>query len=356
MSTRVDLARPDGTVLWSTHPGTIDAGEVVDARTRPLTEPEKAAVAVVALAVAVLGVVGLVNSFFNVSEALRPTFGRYAESAALGIDLGIAVFAALGVVLARLDMHIAWLRLIPWGLTAATIYLNVAGEPDWTGRIAHAVLASLWVVAAEVGIYAIRLRAGLMSGRRMDTIRFTRWLLAPLPTLLLWRRMVLWEIRSYPEALRRERDRVLARTRLQDTYGLLWRWKAPRRERALYRLGELAPDSVAVEITTPDTASETAPAELPPARLTSTPPKRGTSRRSTRKTVRKTRTPAPDVSDLIPAAESAATAIAERGETVTARTLAAQLRADGHQVGNGKLTALLDHLRSQGDQTGGQAA
>ena len=58
--------------------------------------------------------------------------------------------------------------------------------------------------------------------------------------------MVLWEIRSYPAALERERARVLALTGLQDTYGVLaWRWRAPRRVRALYRLGEhgVTPDA-----------------------------------------------------------------------------------------------------------------
>jgi hypothetical protein len=66
--------------------------------------------------------------------------------------------------------------------------------------------------------------------------------------------MVLWEIRSYPDALARERDRILARTRLQDTYGrIAWRWKAPRRERALYRLGELAPDALTEAVTALDT-------------------------------------------------------------------------------------------------------
>ena len=54
--------------------------------------------------------------------------------------------------------------------------------------------------------------------------------------------MVLWEVRSYPRALARERDRLLALTGLQDAYGpVAWRWRAPRRVRALYRLGELAP-------------------------------------------------------------------------------------------------------------------
>ena len=88
----------------------------------------------------------------------------------------------------------------------------------------------------------VRVRAGLAAGTAMDRIRASRWLLAPVPTARLMRRMVLWEIRSYPDALRRERDRLLALTDLQDTYGrLAWRWRAPRRTRALYRLGELAP-------------------------------------------------------------------------------------------------------------------
>src|SRR5205807_735284 len=88
----------------------------------------------------------------------------------------------------------------------------------------------------------VRTRAGLASGTRMDSIRPSRWLLAPVATVRLWRRMVLWEIRSYVAALVRERDRVLALTDLKDTYGpLAWRWKAPRRTKALYRLGELIP-------------------------------------------------------------------------------------------------------------------
>lgn len=71
----------------------------------------------------------------------------------------------------------------------------------------------------------------------------SRWLLAPWPTLRLWRRMVLWETRSYPDALRREQDRLLALCDLQDNYGgpMRWRWRAPRRERVGYKLGLRAP-------------------------------------------------------------------------------------------------------------------
>jgi hypothetical protein len=212
---------------------------------RALTSNEHTAVRAVAGAVAALGLLGFLNSFARVADAARASFGHLACTVPIGVDLGIAVFSALDIVLARLDMRLRWLRLIPWTLTAATVYLNVAGEPTVFGKVAHAVLPALWVVAVEVAAHVVRVRAGLAAGTRMDRIRASRWFLDPLHTLALWRRMVLWEIRSYPDALSRERGRLLALTGMQDTYGpVRWRWKAPRRTRALYRLGDLAPTAI----------------------------------------------------------------------------------------------------------------
>lgn len=209
---------------------------------RELIESERAAVVVIGVLAGGLGLIGFVNSFARVAAAARPSFGPLAPTVPLGIDLGIAVFCSVDIVLARLDMRPRWVRLIPWALTLATVYLNVAGQPSWFARVAHAVFPALWVIAVELAAHVVRVRAGLAAGTRMDTIRPSRWLLAPVRTAGLWRRMVLWETRSYPDALRRERDRLLARTSMQDNYGpLAWRWKAPRQDRALYRLGELAP-------------------------------------------------------------------------------------------------------------------
>jgi len=208
---------------------------------RPLTQAEQNAINVVVIATGALAALGFVNSFARVAEAVEPTFGRLAWTVPLGIDLGIFVFALLGIVLARLDMALRWLRLVPWALTAATIYLNVADETSLLGRVAHAALPGLWIVAATVAEHAVSRRAGLATGRRMDRIRGSRWLLAPLATATLWRRMVLWEITSYRDGLNRERVRVLARADLQERYGKRWQKHATPRERALYRLGELAP-------------------------------------------------------------------------------------------------------------------
>jgi len=242
-----------------------------DQRRRALTDGEHAAAIGVGMATAGFALLGFANSFAAVSAAARPSFGALAPTVPLGIDLGIAIFAALDIVLARLDMRPKWVRLVPWALTAATVYLNVAGQHTWFGRIAHAVFPALWVIAVEAGAHVIRVRAGLAAGTAMDRIRASRWLLAPVRTAGLWRRMVLWEIRSYPDALARERNRVLARTGLQDTYGrIAWQWKAPRQVRALYRLGELTPShSITAPALTrpaptapdsrPDTAADTEP-------------------------------------------------------------------------------------------------
>lgn len=250
------------TVITATATGpaaTAVPSRPADQRGRALTDAEHAAATGVGAATAGFALIGFVNSFAAVSAAARPSFGALAPTVPLGIDLGIAIFAALDIVLARLDMRPKWVRLIPWALTAATIYLNVAGQHTWFGRIAHAVFPALWVMAVEAGAHVIRVRAGLAAGTAIDRIRASRWLLAPLSTAGLWRRMVLWEIRSYPDALARERARVLARTALQDEYGWRWRQRAPRRVRALYRLGQhpgTAPDIEAA--TTSDTGAGTA--------------------------------------------------------------------------------------------------
>ncbi|SPT59248.1 DUF2637 domain-containing protein [Actinomadura madurae] len=359
-----------------THPNDVPDGAEGTPQGRALTSSEFTAVAVVAALVVVLGLLGFVNSFAAVAAASRPSFGRLAWTVPLGIDLGIAIFAALDIVLARLDMRIRWLRFIPWALTAATVYLNVAGEHGVFGKVAHAVLPALWVIAVEIAAHVIRIRAGIAAGTRMDGIRASRWILAPWPTLKLWRRMVLWEIRSYPDALARERARVLALTDLQDTYGRWsWRRKAPRRVRALYRLGELTAEDTGAPTGTPSTgpaedrpdlspvdcpALDTGPSAPPDAGPSTAPSrtrKRTSAARSTRRTggpsARRSRTgkaaaPAPDVEDLMPLGRQIAADLADAGQPLTRNALAVRLREAGQTAGNARVGALLARLKTEG--------
>ncbi len=263
-------------------------------RARPLTDGELAVAKAVAAAAAALGVLGFANSFRAVARAAVSSFGELAPTVPLGIDLAIAVFSAMDIVLARLDMRPRWVRQIPWSLTAATVYLNVADQATWFGRVAHAVFPALWVVAVSLAAHVIRVRAHLASGTAIDRIRVSRWVLAPAATALLWRRMVLWEIRSYPAALERERARVLALTGLQDRYGVLaWRWRAPRRVRALYRLGDLDAAGLPGERVTGSAtpAGSAGGHDLPPAAPDDDP---GAGVRARIAAIRAARTQAPD--------------------------------------------------------------
>ena len=316
--------------------------DIPDARARALNEREFTAVAVVAALVAILGLLGFVNSFAGVQKAAEPSFGWLSFTVPIGIDLGIAVFSALDIVLARLDMRLRWLRLVPWTLTAVTVYLNVAGQHTLFGQVAHAVLPCLWVLAVEVAAHVIRVRAQLVADTRMDSIRRSRWVLAPWPTWKLWRRMVLWETRSYPDALARERDRLLARTDLQDRYGrIAWHWKAPRRERALYRLGELAPAADLPALPAP-APTETAPAvEAAP-----TPPKPRKPRKTAAR--RRAKRPAPpDVDDLMPLGWRIAAELTAAGRPLTRDALRDALKDAGASASNHRAGALLARLRTE---------
>jgi hypothetical protein len=209
----------------------------------PLTKPETGLAGLGALAAAGVGALGLIASFDAVSSAAaRWGFGE-PWMLPVGIDVAIPVFTVANLLLIRMDMALAWVRFVPWVLTLVTCGLNVAAGHSLWAKVAHGTMPLLWVVFSEIGAHVYAVRIGAATGRRMEKVRVSRWMLAPLSTFALWRRMTLWEITSYSEALKRERERQLARARLRERHGRRWRSKTPRPERVLLKLGELAPAS-----------------------------------------------------------------------------------------------------------------
>ncbi|MGW1768232.1 DUF2637 domain-containing protein, partial [Streptomyces sp. NPDC002073] len=85
----------------------------------------------------------------------------------------------------------------------------------------------LFVVTVEAARHAVGRIADITADRHMEGVRITRWLLSPIPTFKLWRRMKLWELRSYEQAVGMEQDRLIYQARLQARYGRAWRRKAP---------------------------------------------------------------------------------------------------------------------------------
>ncbi|WP_314411986.1 DUF2637 domain-containing protein [Streptomyces kroppenstedtii] len=248
----------------------------------PLTKPELGLAGIGALAAAGVGALGLISSFAAVSEAAARWGFTSPWMLPVGIDVAIPVFTVANLLLIRMDMALAWVRFVPWVLTLITCGLNVAAGHEMWAKVAHGTMPLLWVVFSEIGAHIYAVRIGAATGRRMEKIRFSRWLLAFPSTFALWRRMTLWEITSYSEALAREKERQLARADLRETYGRAWRTKTPRRERVMLRMGAMASGS---EQDTPEpppadeqSAPPTAPKQRPPRQTRAKA--KGTSQRS----------------------------------------------------------------------------
>ncbi|MGW5010473.1 DUF2637 domain-containing protein [Streptomyces parvulus] len=256
----------------------------------PLTRPEMGLAGFGALAAAGVGALGLVSSFDAVSAAAaRWGFGE-PWMLPVGIDVAIPVFTLANLLLIRMDMALAWVRFVPWVLTLITCGLNVAAGHSLWAKVAHGTMPLLWVVFSEIGAHIYAVRIGAATGRRMEKVRFSRWLLAPLSTFALWRRMTLWEVTSYTTALARERERLLARAELRERYGRSWRRSTPRRERVLLRLGELNPTG-----TVPDATPAPEPTPEPPAEQVTPPAAKAPRKRATKGRGK----PARSVADLL---------------------------------------------------------
>lgn len=218
-------------------------------------------------AVGALAVLGFIISFGTQVEELAPFFGDTAWMIPVGIDVGIVAFAALNLVLARINISMPWLRAVPAVLTAATLYINVNAHDEPLARIAHVVLPGLWVIASEVGTHVVKVRAGLAAGTRTESLGLARWLLAPVTTARLWRHMRLWGVRTAEAAREVESTRLEAKAALRFRYGPAWRLKSPIQLRAAYRLRKLTdtavytfvPPQIADEVTAGEAVTEAAP-------------------------------------------------------------------------------------------------
>ncbi|MFJ3959352.1 DUF2637 domain-containing protein [Streptomyces sp. NPDC090036] len=230
-----------------------------------LTRTHRILIGVVVAGAVVIAGIGFAGSYSAVRAlALQKGFGSFSLVFPIGIDAGICVLLALDLLLTWMRIPFPLLRQTAWLLTAATIAFNGAASwPDPLGVGMHAVIPMLFVVTVEAARHAVGRIADITADRHMEGVRITRWLLSPIPTFKLWRRMKLWELRSYEQAVTMEQDRLIYQARLQARYGRSWRRKAP--VEALMPL-KLAKIGVPLAETTPDALAATGiePAVLPP--------------------------------------------------------------------------------------------
>ncbi|MET9323122.1 DUF2637 domain-containing protein [Streptomyces sp. NPDC003038] len=237
-----------------------------------LTRTHRILIGIVVAGAVVIAAIGFAGSYSAVRAlALQKGFGSFSLVFPIGIDAGICVLLALDLLLTWMRIPFPLLRQTAWLLTAATIAFNgAAAWPDPLGVGMHAVIPILFVVTVEAARHAVGRIADITADRHMEGVRITRWLLSPVPTFKLWRRMKLWELRSYEQAVGMEQDRLIYQARLQARYGRGWRRKAPvealmplRLARIGVPLSQTAPEGLA--------AAGIEPALLPPAAQSAVP-------------------------------------------------------------------------------------
>ncbi|MEU6539747.1 DUF2637 domain-containing protein [Streptomyces sp. NPDC047000] len=186
-------------------------------------------IGVVVTGAVIIAGIGFTGSYAAVRAlALKKGFGTFSYVFPIGIDAGICVLLALDLLLTWIRIPFPLLRQTAWVLTAATIAFNgAAAWPDPLGVGMHAVIPILFVVSVEAARHAIGRMADITADKHMEGVRLTRWLLSPLPTFLLWRRMKLWELRSYEQVIKLEQERLVYQARLRSRFGRAWRRKAP---------------------------------------------------------------------------------------------------------------------------------
>ncbi|MFD7444030.1 DUF2637 domain-containing protein [Streptomyces sp. NPDC059909] len=194
-----------------------------------LTRTHRILIGVVVAGAVIIAAIGFAGSYAAVRElAEQKGFGDFSLVFPIGIDAGICVLLALDLLLTWIRIPFPLLRQTAWLLTAATIAFNgAAAWPDPLGVGMHAVIPVLFVVSVEAARHAVGRIADITADKHMEGVRLTRWLLSPVPTFRLWRRMKLWELRSYEQVIKLEQDRLIYQARLQARFGRAWRRKAP---------------------------------------------------------------------------------------------------------------------------------
>src|ERR1035441_7847931 len=160
----------------------------------------------------------------------------------LGIDVGILALiieSRKAIDAGRSDLVP---RVLAWVLAASTIYVNAHGAPahDWLGRAMHVVMPALWIVFLELTRWR-KLAKRRSDGKREGNPGAPGGA-APVSSLVMHRRMVLRDIRSYPLAVELEDARRFVRDITAAHFGRSWRKEIPCVLVARIRSGRLGDD------------------------------------------------------------------------------------------------------------------
>ncbi|PWS52538.1 hypothetical protein DLE01_04505 [Streptomyces sp. FT05W] len=233
-------AIPAASAAVPTAPATTPARGTAPRLVGSLTRAQRIAAGTIVIAALVLSGIGLYLSFEHVAgfahDRLRFQSLDKARLFTVGVDVGILVLIALDLLLAWLRRPVTWIRYPVWLLTGATVVLNAASAApergawqrmDYIAAFAHSIVPLLFIVVVEVGKTGVDRIVRPVTDETAARVPLHRWFLAPLPTFALWRRMRLWAVPTYAEAVQRDQELRVYRVMLERRYGRAWRQKAP---------------------------------------------------------------------------------------------------------------------------------
>lgn len=165
------------------------------------------------------------------------------------LDGMAAYFGLVAYRLAKQGARAVGPRLMVLAIVAGSAWFQWAhADGPLAARVAWAVLPLIAGYLWET-VLKYRRRAWQTHHAptpRTERIPRARWLLAPVQSLLMWRRMVLWDTTSYEEALTLHTLRVESIRRLRRSHGPWWAHKVPAniavRLRKGFRIREAAAD------------------------------------------------------------------------------------------------------------------
>jgi DNA-binding CsgD family transcriptional regulator len=200
----------------------------------PLTGGQQYALALAVTGMLAVGAYGLVISYWTVRELAVKLHMPLPHIFPIGIEGGMIAVLAIDIVLTWIGRPIGWLRQVARALSATAISINAYA--GWEYGVAAVVMHALAPAILIVGVEALRhhLLVVLQVPEEKEPIPRGRWLLAPVSTVAMWRRMVLWQQPRYSEALDTHLDRHEAIAELKRAFG--WRWKQAIPAGLAYRL------------------------------------------------------------------------------------------------------------------------
>ncbi|WP_371637719.1 DUF2637 domain-containing protein [Streptomyces zaomyceticus] len=167
----------------------------------------------------VVGVIGFASSYKALEKfATEQGFGSLAWTFPIGIDGAILAFLAWDLILVRRGTPWPPLRFAAHFMTVVTIVFNAAhgigAKPgtnlldalwaDPMGAWSHGLMPFLFVLGVEGVRHLLVHMWRLEEGTAGDRVPLHRWILSPIRTARLYRRMRLAAVRSYTDMVERE--------------------------------------------------------------------------------------------------------------------------------------------------------